>query len=312
MKILKPVFYLTVIALVCSFGNTATAQTTDTTVVNDNFADGDRSDTGTEAAEADWFGSSNANAIESNAGSVGLVSGSSGRQIHAIFDTISLNNVGDHLCLSLTFQTPATVSAGSDDLRFGIFDHAGRGAVGGALFQDTSYSTTNPNADYSGLEGYFSEFDVESSDPASDYEIRRSNPSTSGRLLATTGGFTSLPGSSGPDVGYAFVADTEYTITYEILHNAAGGLDITVGGLGGSDLTLTDAAPGTFDFNMIGLGASTDAFGTSNTVGDADNGIDITNLTIVSKLVTAIPEPGSATLLLSGLFSLGLIRRRNS
>lgn len=61
-----------------------------TVVVNDSFADGDRAKTG--ALDSNWWTSSSSSGIEEHAddgigaGKLGLVTGSSGRGIHTLFD----------------------------------------------------------------------------------------------------------------------------------------------------------------------------------------------------------------------------------
>lgn len=270
-------------------------------IVDDSFADGDRANTG--PLQADFFASSNSSAIESNVGSVGLVSGGSGRQIHALFPTQTLANTGDTLNMSFTFVTPPTTASGNEDLRFGIFDHLGR-TSSSELGQDTSYSSGSPNADYSGLPGYYSELDVESSDSGTNLNIRSSDPTTSGRLLATSSGFTNLGSSS--DIGYAIVADTEYTATISATRTASGGLDVTTTFLGNT-FTVSDASPLSYDFGMLAYGSSSGAFGSSRTPGDPDNGIDITNVQV--DFTRGIPEPSTGLLGLVG--ALLLINRRD-
>ena len=305
-------------------------------IVDDIFADGSAAATG--PLEADFFGSSTASAVESNAGSVGLVSGTSGRQLHAIFPTQTLATAGDYVQSTVFFTTPGIVLSNAtqadfdaanaaqgggasvspvpstgDDFRVGLFDHLGRGLPGGPLFQNTSYSSTSPNADYNGLPGYFTELDVEDATSSSqDIEIRVSDPSTTGRLLSTTGGFTSL--GSTPDLGYVFNPNTQYSLFSEYLLDATGGIvitstftDVTSGAVVGT-FTQTDAAPNSLSFNFLGVGASSEAFGLSNDGGVADNGIDITRFLLESE-IAVIPEPSSLALL--GLMGCaGLIRRR--
>lgn len=273
-----------------------------TQVVNDDLA----SD-GTANTDAMYFGSSTSGAIEVNANSVGLVSGSSSRQIHALFPTQTLSNAGDALNVSITFTTPATVGVAGEDLRLGLFDPLDRTGVA-QLGQNTSYSSdpmtgAGPNADYNDLPGYFFEIDVESADATTDFDIRKHNTgevptASSGRLLSTTMGFVGLPGSSGPDEGYAIVANTSYTVDISVARTDLDGLDVAITLTNNTlatelgTLTLNDAAPNSFDFGMLGMGASGGAFGTSNSVGDPDNGIEITNVTVDLIAPTVVPEAG--------------------
>lgn len=265
-------------------------------VVDDNFAVD-----GTVTTDADYYGSSTSGAIEVNANSIGLVSGTSGRQMHALFSTVTLNQ-GDSLVASLDFTTPASISAGGDDFKFGVFDHLGRTSAS-QLGQDTSYSSGTPNADFSGLPGFVVELDVEPSDSATDIQLRRSDPSTSGRLLGTNTGVGSM--SSGDDIGYVFAPNTAYTVSLTITRNLLDELEISADFLGNTH-SDTDDSPLSFDFGMLAFGASSDAFGTSNTAGEADNGVDFTNVTVE---YLPVPEPGTLALGLIGGLAL-LARRR--
>ncbi|MBB6428392.1 PEP-CTERM sorting domain-containing protein [Algisphaera agarilytica] len=267
-------------------------------VVDDNFAVD-----GTVSTDAAYFGSSSSTAIEFNANSIGLVTGPSGRQMHALFDTVSLAQ-GESLVATIDFTTPTSISTtGGDDFKFGVFDHLGRDNAS-QLAQNTSYSTASPNADYSGLPGFMVELDVEPSDPATDIQIRRSDPSTSGRLLGTNTGISSL--SSSADMGYVFAPNTAYTLSITIERTLADELDISSTFLGVTH-SDTDDSPVSFDFGMLAFGASTNAFGTSNTPGEMDNGIDLTRVNVVYN---PIPEPGSMALISLG--GLALLRRRSS
>lgn len=321
-------------AMVCGLSLSANAQLVD--IVNDSFTDGDRAVTGMSGSdlEAGFFNTSSSAGIESNAATVGLVSGTSGRQIHAYFPTQTLNSAGDTIISSLTFTTPGfvasnatqaefdaanaaqgggasigTIPAGGDDLKIGLFQ-----SVPG-LNADITASTGTPNPLLSGLAGYHVELDVEPTTVTNqDLDLRRSDPSTTGRLLATNTGTPSI--GSGPDIGYVFQPNTQYTLIQSIMRNAASGLDFEVsffeaGVQLGSTLLNTDAAPNAFDFGILAIGASSEAFGVSNDAGVADNGIDINNLTIQVDIAetTVVPEP-SALALLGLMGCAGLMRRR--
>ena len=246
------------------------------TVVDDDF-----SIDGTAVTDANYFGSSTAGAIEFNANSIGLVSGSSGRQIHGLFETQTLANAGDSLRAVITFSTPATVAVGNEDIRIGLFDHLERNTPD-QLAQNTSYSTATPNPSYVGLPGFYLELDVEGADPATDLDIRRSDPSASGRLLSTTTGFTAF--GSGPDLGYVIEANTEYTVALTVTRTVADTLDIRADFNGGTH-TSSDFAPASFNFGMLAMSSSSGAFGSSNSAGldpniINDNGVDITSFSV--------------------------------
>jgi len=196
------------------------------TVVDDNLAIDGTADT-----DIDYFASSTGNAIEINDNSIGLVSGASSRQIHGLFNSQSLVQAGDILETSISFVTPTTVAEAGEDIRIGLFDSLGRTGVD-QLGQDTSFSTASPNLDFADLPGYYLELDIETADPATDLDIRRSDPSTTGRSLTTTTGFTAL--GSSPDIGYVIAPDTQYTVDISILRTEADELQITADFLGNS------------------------------------------------------------------------------
>jgi hypothetical protein len=75
-----------------------------TTIVNDSWADGGRND-GVDAADANWWRSTANNAIEVSTGSMGLVTGTSGRGIHGTFALQTLGT-GDAIKATFTFTTP--------------------------------------------------------------------------------------------------------------------------------------------------------------------------------------------------------------
>ena len=78
-------------------------------LVDDSFADADFAKTG--ALDTNWWTSSSSSGKEISAGSLGLVTGSSGRGIHTIFPDADMSAVGSTLTVTYTFTTPA--SAGS-------------------------------------------------------------------------------------------------------------------------------------------------------------------------------------------------------
>lgn len=244
-------------------------------IVDDDFAND-----GTVTTDASYFGSSASSAIEFNTNSIGLVSGTSGRQIHALFETQTLAEAGDSLKATIVFSTPATVSPTGDDLRIGLFDHLEQTSAD-ELGQNTSYSSSSPNELFSDLSGFYLEIDIENADPATDFDVRTSDPSVSGRLLATSDGFTAL--GSGPDVGYVIDPNSQYTVTLTLTRTESGTLEIQTD-LGDDTHTSIDEAP-SFSFGMLAMGASSGGLGSTNEASDDpnivnDNGIDIDSFTV--------------------------------
>src|SRR5688572_2836205 len=98
-------------------------------IVNDSWADGGRNN-GADSLDSSWWTSSAANGIEVSVGSLGMVTGTSGRGIHTVFPSQTLANVGDRLAVTYTFATPATVGTGaSGGFRVGLFDTLGRAGL---------------------------------------------------------------------------------------------------------------------------------------------------------------------------------------
>ena len=303
--------FLAAFAIVC--GVIAAPAFAGTIIVDDSFDDDSAAITGTVATDTEiaFFGTSGTNALQdgTGTGTLGLVTGTSGRQIHGVFPTQTLATAGDTITSYVTFTTPDTVlNQGSDDIRIGLFSDGGND-----LAQNFSASSSNPEALLNGLAGFAIELDV---DPATvtdqDVNIRRSDPSTTGRLLGTNTGISNA--SSSADNGYVFTPNTTYQLHTTVTLNAAGGLDVLAEffdptGLVDSD-TYTDATPNGFDFGLLALGASTNAFGSTNSFDTpGDNGIELDNVTIHSTIASAIPEPSSLALL--GLIGCaGFVRRR--
>src|SRR4051812_10682706 len=96
-------------AICCILIGVFFAMTTNTqagTIVDDSWADAGRND-GADPLDTNWWTSTTSSAIEVSAGSMGLVSGSSGRGIHGTYPLQTLSNVGDSLKATFTFTTPA-------------------------------------------------------------------------------------------------------------------------------------------------------------------------------------------------------------
>lgn len=309
-----------VVALTVFAVSSANAQVS-TVVINDSFADGNRAVSGMSGAdvEGDFFTSTNSNAIEDSVGSLGLVSGPSGRGIHATFATQSLNTVGDQLIFSYTFTTPDSiegfvpgmptgVGGESSAFRVGLFDAAN--VPGGVSAVSTDF-TSSTNTIWENLTGFLLDHDVNTGSADLNFRERNAPGPANDRLLSTTGDFSSIGSSSSPDGEYEFVVNETYTGSITVTRNATDvTLDASISGgpgVGGTTHSV-NYTPASFDFNLLAFNANGNNFGTSSSVDTPDNGIDFSNISV--EFITSVPEPGSAMLLLSGLGVLGMVRRR--
>jgi hypothetical protein len=272
-------------------------------IVNDSWADGGR-DNGPDPLDSNWWTSASSSGIEVSTGSLGMVTGTSGRGIHTVFPTQTLANVGDKLVATYTFTTPATVgSGGAGGFRAGLFDTLGRAL----LDANVSASSGSPNEVYgwgtgaggpgtAGLPGYMLDMDVGTG--SEDLSFRAHDAGTvnpTGRLMGTTTGFTQIS-PTGPDGAFAFAPNTTYTGSFTITRLNATDMQLT-GTLGTATHTVTDAFDSA-NIGMLAFWANSNLFGSSATPGEANNGIDFTNVTIE---FIPVPEPASLFFAIGGL-----------
>jgi hypothetical protein len=275
-------------------------------IVNDSWADGNRLNTG--PLQADWWSSTSTgnNSVEAGAGYLGLVTGTSGRGLHGTFAPQTLS-IGDMLTATFTFNTPATVGseAGGGGFRFAIADFNNAG-----LAADLQSGSTFVQPLFQNLPSYMMDFDVNRPGVADDTSFREhNNPNTTGRFMGTTGEWTQL--GTSVDVDYTFAPSTEYVAVISLTRTGADSMDV-FGSLsqGGTLLTshsLSDASGIVNNLGLVGVWANSGLFGSSATIGDADNGIDFTNFKVE---VTAVPEPSTIAMLAVG--AAGLLLRRKS
>ncbi len=269
-------------------------------IVNDSWVDGGR-DNGTDLLDAAWWTSSASTGIEVSVGSLGMVTGTSGRGIHGTFAPQTLA-IGQELRATYTFTTPATVgTALSSPFRVAMMDFNNAG-----LAADLASSSTSPQPLYIGLPGYMADFDVNTA--TADTSVRKHNlTNTGGRLLGTTAEWDSL--GSGPDTGFTFAPNTGYVGVFSVTRTGADSVDIFSSLSQGGNLlashTQSDSTGIANHFGMLAFWANSATFGSSATPNTPDNGIDFSNITI-----ELIPEPSSAGLLLAGLLVLSQTLRR--
>lgn len=315
-------------------------------IIDNDFVNGNPL-SGAAPLESAFYTTSSGSGLASGNGTPGVLdfaSGTSGRSIHTLFDAQTLSNAGDTLTLSYTFTTPATVGS-NEDFRVGFFNTLG--AAGFDSDISASSGTPNPILNIPGVSG---EFDINTADAdfalrtsnvnnidiAADglgLDVADPFDFAAGRLLTTTDGFDFR--ESGPNNGFAIEANTQYTGEFSLALDANGDIVTTQTLLGGTvnesftsdpisvadDLVAGDVGINTLTFDFVGFSVTGGAFGSVNNIDDPDsidgngdiisldNGATFNNVT-VTFTAAAVPEPSSAAILLGGLVSIGLIRRR--
>ncbi|WP_168183942.1 polysaccharide lyase family 7 protein [Pseudoruegeria sp. SK021] len=245
-------------------------------VVNDSFTDGGRDD-GADAADSNWLTTTASSAIEVSTGSLGLVSGGSGRGIRTTFAPQALAE-GQTLQATFTFITPATIGEDRESaFRIGLYDTLGRAG----LEADLSASSDTPNPLYDGLPGYMIDFDVNLADTAAaNIDIRKHKQDTQGRLLGTTKGYDNLGGGG---AAYQFAPEQTYTGVIAIQKLAEGvkiAGSLSQDGSILSEVSLVDEGSDVDTFGMLAFHVNSKTFGASKDTDTPDNGIDFTNVTI--------------------------------
>ncbi|MDB4618374.1 hypothetical protein OAG53_01735 [Akkermansiaceae bacterium] len=258
--------------------------------VNDSFADGDRAST--EANDAAWWSSNSTGggSVEATVGELGLVTGTSGRGMHATFNPEILE-IGETLVATMTFETPATVGTNrGGGLKFALMDF-NNPALAADLLSSSAAGSENPL--YMNLPGYMIDFDVNTGETA-DVSIREHiTPNTTGRFLGTSSEWTSM-GSSG-NAGYAFEASTEYTVVMSIKRTGEDSADLfgslSKGAILLDSYSASDASGIANNIGMLGVWANSNTFGSSNLAGVVDNGLTFTNVNVGVIEVPVEPEP---------------------
>ncbi|KAF0095475.1 MAG: hypothetical protein E1N59_970 [Puniceicoccaceae bacterium 5H] len=275
-------------------------------IFNDDFSDGLAAATG--SSDTNWYKTTSNGAYEEGSGYLGLVSGTSGRGIHTTFGATSLG-VGDSIRATFTFNTPDTIGSDrSSSLRFGLFNS-------NSLDASKDY-TDSTSPDWDVVTGYMGALDVNMLDGSDTGAYERIAPSGTGaneRLLGTTAFFDNLD-SGGSD--FTFYDNATYTGTFTLqrLDENTISISTVLSILGGGELTsftVADASASETTFDIFGLHVNSNSFGSSNTPGEDDNGIDITEVSLDYIPGAVVPEP-STYAAFAALAALGFVgyRRR--
>jgi hypothetical protein len=287
------------------------------TLLDDTFADGDRTNNNLPSDTAFYFGKNDPANLNVTPGSLAYVPTSSSSKAHFYFtepgEAASLN-VGDTLSFSVTWVP--RISMNFDDtsrsFRFGVF----RDPSDPRVLNDTNddggggNSTTAPFDPWTDAEGYGVQIAM-LSDPANTrapFDLGKRTDLTNSSLLGSSGAYTKASGGD----PVAMSVNTEYTYTMDISKISPTQTDVT--------MSLSDAtgvlSTHTVSDNGVDLGADAPYddfdfvhFRWSNQIETA-NTFQFRRLLVEGPTPTAIPEPSTALLALLSSASLGLVRRR--
>lgn len=259
--------------LVLAFLTLASLSNAQQTIFDDTWADGG-ADNGADAMDVAWYTSTSGSALEVGTGFLGLVTGGSGRGIHTVFNPITLG-VGESLEVVATFSTPDTVGTDrSTGLRFGFLN-----SNGASLAADFTSST---DLVWDGLTGYMVDYDVNTGEENITFRERLPGNGARDRLLSTTDNFEGI-GDSGGSL-YTFTDNTTYTVSYKVTRTGEEELTFMSSLMVGQNLlsnhTEVDSTGIEPGFDLLGLHANSNTFGTSNTPDTPDNGIDFQQITL--------------------------------
>lgn len=302
----------------CAYANTSI-------IFNDSWADGGYTN-GADATDTAWYGTTGSSALDSNSytSTVNLLSarsGSSGRGFHGVFASQSIASVGDKITVTYSFTTPATVGDKSTALKVGFFNSNGataanpnndsegspRAIVGDPIHTQSSLGSTDTGWDT--VYGEAVDLDANFSGTSNFGFKSKTSTVATGRLLNSSTGWTSQ--GSNVDGAYTIVANTSYTGTFSI-ENVGGDLyDLSASiSSGGSELASETREGKTIaanTFDIVAFNHSSNAFGSTNSGGVADNGIDYTNIQVA---FTQVPEPSAYALLLGAVAVVIAVARR--
>jgi hypothetical protein len=262
-------------------------------IVNDSFADGNRTNTG--PLQANWWSSSssNGNSIAAYPNKLRLISGTAGRGIHGTFAPQTLG-IGDTIKATYTFTTPATVGVN----RSTAFKAAMMNFNNAGLAGDLEASATYTNTLYVGLPGYMTDFDVNTGVTADVSYRKHDVASPLGSFLLTTSEWINQ--SSSPDAGYAILPNTNYVGVISVTRTGSDSASVFGSLSQGTNLlhswTGSDGSAIANNFGMIGFWVNSVTFGSVTNAGEfQDNGITFSNVK-VEVLTTSIQPPAAPIL----------------
>lgn len=300
----------------CLLAAVASAQTT--TILNETWADGDRSNQNLPNSSA-WFNPGHDGTLTSTTGSMTSTSSSTRYTLTYFTSPVGGNapvpvtvDKGQVLTLSYSYSFTGISTTGTPWLRIGLFDSTtGTNSIQ-RISQDaqpTDQGTTLNNPIYKGYTGYM--FDESNLRTGGGVNLRRRNSSTSLNLMTANGSYTGTIGSSVSGVAYQ-----NSTIDNLYIYNAVITVAHSENELGEDIVILTQNVYDAQN-NLLFSRTGTDTDGTwqFDTLAFAATGL-VGSMTLYDVNITLgqIPEPSTVAAIGAGvalLVCLGLRRRQH-
>jgi len=299
------------------------SQATTTTLVNDTWLDGTRTDpgsityaenNGTSSFDADsdgnlestWLSSSGAALTVPAPGDLRGTVPAGSLSMYTYFTqpgtAVTLANVGDELKLTWQFTPNGTIAVNTSQ---GFNLALGNSAVAGAA-RNTSDSGSPQTGNYTNSFAMFMNMSSTMGN-GNSFQLRKWGVNANSAFLGTSGNWTAITnGVASGTTGYT--VGTQYTFVYD-LTMTAGGLQVvssmsggSIGGTGSISDTFVDPSITSVSYDTFDIRPSGNATGASQ--------IDTSLFKV--DLIT-VPEPSTVMLVGAGLgLMLSLVRRRRS
>jgi hypothetical protein len=265
-------------------------------IVNDTWADGNRTSSGPDGGGIDsqWFSSSGAALTVPAAGTMRAIVPVGSLSETTYFPSQTLVNPGDGLIFTWVF-TPSTIAVNtSQAFNLAVVNGATHLAADGA---------SPASQVYAGYAMYMNMAPTLGN--ANPYALREWILAGAGNLLSSSANWgangaagTLANGATTGNTGYA--SGTAYTLVMTLTRNASSGLDIittttggSLNGTGSATLAYTDTTPNTFTYDTFALRQTGSASGAAQV-----------DTSLFKVEFVSVPEP--TTLALAGLGLLGL------
>ena len=295
-----------VLSVTAVCGLALTSYATDTIIVNDTWADGNRTSTGPDGSGIDsaWFSSSSSTLTVPAAGDLrGAVGSSSSFWLTYFPSAVTLATAGDEMKVSWTFSMQNVDALNTSQNLTLATAFSPTHTTGDGSFPSETYS------------GYGTFMNVgQTLDHANPFALKEYYSTTAAPLLGTAGAWgangvqSGTLISAGTSGNHGYDSSTTYTYVMDITRDASGNLDIinsisggTLNGAGSLVDTYTDTTPNSYSYDTFAVrpGGST-ATATQ---------FDTTQFEV--EFLQNVPEP--TVLALVGLGAMGVVcgYRRN-